>query len=568
MKKLAMRYSMYILAVIIGLAISGCGSMSAVNIRTDNNVSSVIAGGTLRLSASGRGISWSISSTSDGSGSLAAGTSISEAGVLTVSANETALIIYVFAVSSETDQSAVRQIRVVRVNSVSITPANQTVAAGRTLQFRASVTGVNNPDNAVTWRVYSNAAGTGAVTQGTSINNSGMLTVAPSEAARTLYIFGTSLVDPRVSGSVPVTVVVPTVTSVSVYPANQTITAGASLQFSAAVAGTYDPDTTVTWTVSSNPAGTGVVTPGTTIGQNGVLTIASNESLSLLYVRATSTVDPSRFGSVSVTVVRPVVTAVSVAPTNLSIPAGSAVQFLATVVGQNNPDTTVTWRVSSNAAGTGAVTPGTSIDSNGLLTIAANETTTTLFIFATSVFDPAQSGTAIITVTIPAGQPPTEQPPTGQPPTGRPPTGQPPTGRPPTGQPPTGRPPTGRPPTEQPPTEQPPSVQPPADQPPTEQPPTIIVTGVIVNPSSQTIRRGNTFQFTATVAGYPNPNPPLSWRVGPNSNGTGAVSSGTSITGNGLLRIGANETATTLYVVAIYNPDTSRFGSAVITITP
>ena len=576
MKKIILQFGLYIFAIILGLAITGCGSMRAINIRTENNVSSVLAGGTLRLSASGRSISWSISSTSDGSGSLAAGTQISGTGVLTVAANETALVIYVFAVSTETEQSNVMQIRVVRVNSVNISPANQTVAIGRSLQFRASVAGVNNPDSVVTWRVSSNPAGTGAVTQGTRINNNGVLTVAPNETMRTLYVFGTSVVDPRVSGSVSVTVVVPTVSSVSVSPINQTITIGASLQFRAAVIGTHDPDNTVTWSVSSNPAVTGAVTPGTSIGHNGVLTVASNESLSLLYVIATSTVDPSRFGSVSVTVLRPVVTSVSVAPVNLTVPAGSAIQFLATVTGTNNPDTTVSWRVSSNAAGTGAVSPGTNINSNGLLTIAANETITTLFVLAASVFDPTRSGSAIISVTIPAEQPPSPptvqppptQPPTGRPPTGQPPTGRPPTGQPPTGQPPTGQPPTGRPPTGRPPTEQPPSVQPPADQPPTEQPPTVIATGVIVNPSVQTIRRGNNFQFTATVSGYTNPNPPMSWRVGTNPDGTGAVSSGTSITGNGMLRIGANETATTLYVIATFNPDSSRFGSAVITVTP
>ena len=128
--------------------------------------------------------------------------------------------------------------------------------------------------------------------------------------------------------------------------------------------------------------------------------------------------------------------------------------------------------------------------------------------FAVSVFDPTKSGSVIVTVTSPVALPPVTLP---------------------------------------------------APQDP-------VVSGVVVNPSSQSVFRGSTLQFTATVAGYTNPNPPMSWRVGSNPDGTGAISSGTGITGNGSLTIGANETATTLYVVATFNPDATRFGSAIITV--
>ena len=262
MKNKSLRLGLCITALAFGLLIAGCASFRAVNIRTDNSLSSIRPGGTLRLSASGRDIRWSISSTSDGSGPLSQGTYINN-GLLTVAANETSLFIFVFAESLRDGYRDVRQIRVTRVNSVSVSPANEVVAVGRSARFTAVVSGTNNPDNNVTWRVSTNPSGTGAAASGTSINASGVLTVSQNETAKVLYVIATSVVDTQVSGNVPVNIVIPTVTNVSVEPSNQTVRAGSTLQFRANVTGTYEPATTVTWRVSSNAAGTGVVTPGT-----------------------------------------------------------------------------------------------------------------------------------------------------------------------------------------------------------------------------------------------------------------------------------------------------------------
>ncbi|MCL2211493.1 MAG: hypothetical protein FWB95_06195, partial [Treponema sp.] len=75
---------------------------------------------------------------------------------------------------------------------------------------------------------------------------------------------------------------------------------------------------------------------------------------------------------------------------------GNTQQFTAIVRGNNNPSSSVTWKVSSNAAGTGSV--ASTISSNGLLTIAANETITTLYVIATSTVDTSVSGTSIVSV--------------------------------------------------------------------------------------------------------------------------------------------------------------------------
>ena len=528
MSRFKLNFLQYFLLALLILLTMGCASFgqmfSAVNIRSENNLSSVRPGGTLRFTASGRGILWSISSTADGMGSLANGTYISQDGFLTVAHDETSRVIFVFAVSQETGQSDSRQIRVSTVNAVQINRENDYVVAGRTQQFRASVTGSNNPDNVVTWRVSTNQAGTGAVTTGTSINSNGLLSVSSNESVKVLYIIATSVVDPQVSANIMVNVVTPTITGISISPANQSVNAGGTLQFSVNVTGLYNPDSTVTWSVSSNPAGTGAVTPGTRISNTGLLSIAANESLSVLYVRAVSTVDTSRFASTSVNIIRPTVTSVSVSPANQSLQRGATLQFSATVTGTNNPDTSVTWRVSSNAAGTGAVSSGTTIDNNGLLRVASNETSNSLFVFAVSVFDPARSGSVIVNLTAPPVQPPPVQPP---------------------------------------PVEPPPVQPPPVQPPPTEEPPP--VSGqVIVLPSNQTLSRGSNFQFAVWVQGYSNPNPPMNWTVSSTPDGSGSVANGTRITGNGSLTIAANETHSTLYVIASFAPNPSLRGMAII----
>jgi hypothetical protein len=410
MRKNNILFAFITLIIITGL-ISGCASFQrwlySVHISTEGNLSSVLAGGTLKLRASGRDIIWTVSPNSSGSQPVSNGTFISPSGLLTVASGETASVLYVTATSTRDELFDIKQVRIVTVNAVNISPDYQTVVAGRTSQFRAQVTGSNNPDNAVTWKVSSNPAGTGTVTQGTSINSNGLLTISVNESLRTLYIVAASMVDPTKSSSVSATVVVPTVTQVTVSSSSQTARAGSTLRFTASVAGTYQPASTVKWTVSSNAAGTGAVTPGTSINSDGLLTIASNESLSVLYITATSTVDTTKSGSVSVSVIVPVVNSVTVTPSNQTVIAGNSFQFSSSVAGTNNPNTSVKWTVSSNAAGTGAVTQGTRINSDGLLTVSANETAKVLYVFATSVFNPAVSGSVYITVTpAPVIQPP------------------------------------------------------------------------------------------------------------------------------------------------------------------
>ena len=593
------KLSLIAVAALIISILTGCASFYIVRIRSSDNRISVIAGGSIRFTASGRDIEWSVGSRSDGSGPVSNGTYIQN-GLLMVAPDEPSLFLFVTATSMRDGHTDVIQVRIVTVTGVSVSAASQEAVAGRTTQFRAQVTGTNNPEHLVTWKVSSNASGTESVSSGTRIDTSGRLLVSQNEINKTLYVIATSMVDPTKSGSTSVTVVYPTVTNVTVTPVNQTVKAGTTQQFRAQVTGTYDPSQNVIWKVSSNITGTGAVTPGTSISSGGALTVANNESLSTLYVIAVSSYDQSKTGYVSVAIVVPVITSITVYPSNQSVRSGTAYQFSAAVTGTYDPPKNVTWKVSSNASGTGVVTPGTAISSNGILTVSGNESLSTLYIIATSVFDPTKSGNISVRVLIPKINELSVYPANPTVTSGR--------------------------------SQQFNAVIRGENDPdttviwsvssnaagtgavtqgtsissgglltvspnetyttlfvfaksvfdPTKTGSTIVsvnitavtlpapvptVTSVTVTPSNQSVQAGGSLQFNAAVSGTNNPSTAVTWRVSSNAAGTGAVTQGTSISSGGLLTVAANESLSTLYVFAASTADPTKSNSVSVNIT-
>ena len=174
------------------------------------------------------------------------------------------------------------------VTSVSVSPSSASVGKGQTQSFSATVSGTNNPGQGVTWNVSGGSA--------SSINASGMLTVGANETATSLVVRATSTVDPSKSGTANVTITAssPTVTSVVVNPSSASVGKGQTQSFSATVSGTNNPGQGVIWSVSGGSA--------STINASGVLSVGASETATSLVVRATSTVDPSKSGTATVTV--------------------------------------------------------------------------------------------------------------------------------------------------------------------------------------------------------------------------------------------------------------------------
>lgn len=150
-------------------------------------------------------VTWSVS------GNNSNDTSISDKGLLTVAAEETAQKITVKAVSKEnTAKYAEAEVTLTAtestdpiVESVSVTPKKATVEAGKTHQFTAEVSVKNGAAQTVTWSVSGNKSKT------TTVSAAGLLTVAENETAKSLTVKAVSTEDESKFDQAAVTVTIP-----------------------------------------------------------------------------------------------------------------------------------------------------------------------------------------------------------------------------------------------------------------------------------------------------------------------------------------------------------------------
>ena len=86
------------------------------------------------------------------------------------------------------------------------------------------------------------------------------------------------------------------------------------------------------------------------------------------------------------------------------------------------------------------------------------------------------------------------------------------------------------------------------------------ITGVTVSPSTATVNKGSTRQFTATVTGTGNYNTAVTWSI------SGNISRGTTISATGILTVDSAENASVLTVTATAVGDTTKSASVVVTV--
>jgi len=240
--------------------------------------------------------------------------------------------------------------------SIAIAPATASIAAGATQQFTATGTYSDNSTQNITASVTWSSSATSIAT----INAAGLATgVSAGSAAISATLNGISG-----TASLNVTAAVATLTSIAVTPANPSIAAGSTQQFTATA--TYSDGsstnvtTTATWASSNNAVAT--------VNASGVATGASagstTISATLNGVTGTSTL--------TVTTATKTVTSIAVTPANPSFAVGATQQFTATATYSDGSASDVTstaiWASSNLAVAT--------INASGLATGAATGTTT------------------------------------------------------------------------------------------------------------------------------------------------------------------------------------------------
>lgn len=87
------------------------------------------------------------------------------------------------------------------------------------------------------------------------------------------------------------------------------------------------------------------------------------------------------------------------------------------------------------------------------------------------------------------------------------------------------------------------------------------IVGVIVSPDSSSVQKGATIGFTAAVTGIGAIDDTVTWSV------NGAAHASTTIDSTGMLTVAVDETAATLIITATANGDSSKKGTASVTVT-
>jgi len=233
---------------------------------------------------------------------------ISSNGLFTAPNAASTCIVTAKSVASPTS-TASATVNVVGSN-VQITPQSASIGTNQSVQFSATVS--NQTNQAVTWS-----------TTGGTISASGLYHAG--ETAGTYMVKATSVADPTISAVVQVTV---NAISVAVTPNPVTIVTGQTQQFNAKVTGAVSGG--VSWATTAG-----------TISASGLLTAPSTAQT--ITVTATSTIDPTKAGTSTVTVLAPStffydfnngVPGVWTPTTNETTPSG--VKFLGRINGTNS----------------------------------------------------------------------------------------------------------------------------------------------------------------------------------------------------------------------------------------
>ena len=342
-------------------------------------------------------VTWSISGQRDPN------TKITSDGVLTIGADEDAMMIRVTARSIvDTSKYGTATISIdeeapilQQVTGFYLEPIEATVIKDHSLRFQAIVTGVNITNHDATFAVSGNQS------PQTIITPEGVLYVDKEETSALLVITGTCAADPKFTDTSLVTVIPPelaedepVVTVIQLYPAYTQIGRGMNARFAVQLTGLNNPPASIIWDL------TDATSLATHVSRDGVVYIGVDEQLHEITLRATVSYYPTKFAEAIINVVsedtpgidETTVDAVIISPAAVESDPGHRITFKATVIGQNNPSQEVIWSLDGNSKAE------TTINQMGVLTIATDETARVLKITATSVADSTVKSTSYVTI--------------------------------------------------------------------------------------------------------------------------------------------------------------------------
>ena len=351
-----------------GATVLTVSSASLVSIVVDPQAASILIGATQAFSATGTFSDGSMQTITDSvtwsSSSSAVATISNNAGTQGIATGISAGTTTVTAGSGSVSANASLTVGVPTLVSISVTPANPTIALGMTQQFTATGTysdnSTQNITTSVTW-----SSGTKSVA--TISNTAGSQGLATSVAAGAATISATS---GAISASTTLTVSSATLVSISVSPLVPTIALGTTQQFTAT--GTYSDNTTqnittsVTWTSGTKS----VATISNTAGTQGLATSVAEGSTTI--TAASGSVN----ASTTLTVSAATLVSIALSPPSPTIAVGSTQQFTATGTYSDASTQNITTSVNWTSSAPGVATISNSPGKQGLATGAGAGTST------------------------------------------------------------------------------------------------------------------------------------------------------------------------------------------------
>ncbi len=179
----------------------------------------------------------------------------------------------------------------------------------------------------------------------------------------------------------------PIVKTINIKDNDMSLAVGETHKFEGEVTGTVE-DKSIVWSVEGNNSSS------TKISADGTLIVGSDETAETLTVKASAKADNKKFDSKTVIVLKdaPTIDSVSISPSeNVSVLQKKTKQFNVEVTGTQT-DKTVTWELSGNKS------IDTTISTDGLLTVARDETAETLTVKATANKDTTKYDTVSVKV--------------------------------------------------------------------------------------------------------------------------------------------------------------------------
>lgn len=246
--------------------------------------------------------------------------------------------------------------------AVSITPSTASVQVTQTQQFTAKVKNYVS-DSTVTWSVK------GAKSTATTIQD-GLLTIGTDETAGSIQVVATSKENTSIAATADVTVI----PAVAINPSNGSVYKGETQQFSILNLGVTQQASDYNWSIK---AAWGGLQAGTTITQDGLLTVDPNESAYSITVTATNKANSNLVYKASVNVEA----TLAISTTSYDSYIGEDVTFQVSYKGVDGAAADYNWKVES---GTNGVTKSSNTTiTDGVLKIGPDEKTSPLIVTAT-----------------------------------------------------------------------------------------------------------------------------------------------------------------------------------------